>query len=395
MADINKITTTYTDGTTVITASLLNELKNKINEVVDKVNGESPSPTPTPTTVSTPVITISGSTATITCATSGATIRYAIDSVPSQSSGTIISNGGTVALTQACTIKAIAYKDGVSSSVASESYSPSAPSVSININAPLLSISAPSGATIKYTLDGTEPSVSAGSTYTTPVQLTGSCTVKAVAILNGIASEVATQNYTAGNIAVSSIVEVGQGSVSGTGNYAEGNNVSLLAVPASGYEFATWRDSGDNPRSIEVGTEDVEYKVGFLPVGGTVIEYFAKQNHVLSRKSLNTESSISIEYTSSTAFARFYPITAGKRYEIITISLSVAQVVYAYIDNIPSTFPSSGDSAITVAGKMPTQPTYDANRGLVSIVIESAENHPYLMVMGGLQEYYIIVKQMN
>ena len=127
MADINKITTTYTDGITVITASLLNELKNKINEVVDKVNGESPSPTPT--TVSTPAITISGSTATITCATSGATIRYAIDAVPSQSSGTIISSGGTVALTQACTINAIAYKDGVSSSVATRQYTPSGSSV--------------------------------------------------------------------------------------------------------------------------------------------------------------------------------------------------------------------------------------------------------------------------
>lgn len=391
MANIQKMTYPYfTDGSTQLNAQNLNPIISKMNEMIEAINS---GVTPTPTTVATPVITINGNSATITCATSGATIRYTTNGDTPTSSSTQYT--GAITLSGATTIKAIAIKDGVSSSVASESYSPSAPSVSININAPLLSISAPSGATIKYTLDGTEPSVSAGSTYTTPVQLTGSCTVKAVAILNGIASEVATQNYTAGNIAVSSIVEVGQGSVSGTGNYAEGNNVSLLAVPASGYEFATWRDSGDNPRSIEVGTEDVEYKVGFLPVGGTVIEYSAKQDHVLSRKSLNTESSISIEYTSTRVFARFYPITAGKRYEIITISLSAAQTVYAYIDNIPSTFPSSGDSAITVAGKMPTQPTYDANGGLVSIVIESAENHPYLMVMGGLQEYYIIVKQMN
>lgn len=391
MANIQKLTYPYfTDGSTQLNAQNLNPIISKMNEMIEAINS---GVTPTPTTVATPVITINGNSATITCATSGATIRYTTNGSTPTSSSTQYT--GAITLSGATTIKAIAIKDGVSSSVASESYSPSAPSVSININAPLLSISAPSSATIKYTLDGTEPSVSAGSTYTTPVQLTGSCTVKAVAVLNGIASEVATQNYTAGNIVVSSIVEVGQGSVSGIGNYAEGNNVSLLAVPASGYEFATWRDSGDNPRSIEVGAENVEYKVGFLPIGGTIIDYSAKQNHVLSRKSLNTESSISIEYTSSTAFARFYPIIAGKRYEIITIPLSTAQVVYAYIDSIPSSFPGSGDSAITVAGKMPTQPTYDANRGLVSIVIESAENHPYLMVMGGLQDYYIIVKQMN
>jgi hypothetical protein len=128
MVNIQKLTYPYfTDGTTQLNAANLNPIIAKINDLVDKVNGESPSPTPT--TVSTPVITISGSTATITCATSGATIRYAIDAVPSQSSGTIISSGGTVALSKACTIKAIAYKEGVSSSVATRQYAPSGSSV--------------------------------------------------------------------------------------------------------------------------------------------------------------------------------------------------------------------------------------------------------------------------
>lgn len=117
MANISKITTTYTDGTTVISASVLSEFKNKINEIIDKVNGSSP------VTVATPVITISGNSATITCATSGATIRYTTNGSNPTSSSTQYTTA--ITLSGATTIKAIAIKDGVSSSVATQSYTPS------------------------------------------------------------------------------------------------------------------------------------------------------------------------------------------------------------------------------------------------------------------------------
>ena len=126
MADISKITTTYTDDSTVITASVLGEFKNKINEIIDKVNGGTPTPTQT---VATPTISINGTTATISCSTSGATIRYAIDGTPTESSGTIIASGGTVDLSSynaQKTIRAIAYKSGMTTSqVAQSTYTPS------------------------------------------------------------------------------------------------------------------------------------------------------------------------------------------------------------------------------------------------------------------------------
>lgn len=117
MANISKITTTYTDGTTVISASVLSEFKNKINEIINKVNDSSP------VTVATPVITISGNSATITCATSGATIRYTTNGSNPTSSSTQYTTA--ITLSGATTIKAIAIKDGVSSSVATQSYTPS------------------------------------------------------------------------------------------------------------------------------------------------------------------------------------------------------------------------------------------------------------------------------
>lgn len=125
MANINKLTFTFVDGQTTINQNHLNSIVNTINQLIDVVGGD----TPTPSTVAKPQISISGSTATITCSTSGATIRYAINGTPTESSGTIIANGGTVNLSsyaQSTVIRAIAYKSGMTTSqVAETTYTPS------------------------------------------------------------------------------------------------------------------------------------------------------------------------------------------------------------------------------------------------------------------------------
>jgi hypothetical protein len=56
------------------------------------------------------------------------------------------------------------------------------------------------GATIRYTLDGTEPTRSNGATYTGAFEVSHTATVKAVAILNGRTdSAVANGTYTLPN----------------------------------------------------------------------------------------------------------------------------------------------------------------------------------------------------
>ncbi len=77
----------------------------------------------TPSVVAAPVISISGNSATITCATSGATIHYTLDGTTPTASSAQYSS--PITLSDACTIKAIAMKSGMTnSSVVSQSYSP-------------------------------------------------------------------------------------------------------------------------------------------------------------------------------------------------------------------------------------------------------------------------------
>lgn len=61
-----------------------------------------------------------------------------------------------------------------------------------------VTITAADGATIKYTTDGSNPS-SASSTYSAPLTLTATTTVKAIAIKDGVTSSVASKVFTKGN----------------------------------------------------------------------------------------------------------------------------------------------------------------------------------------------------
>ena len=194
MANIQKLTYPYfTDNETRLEANTLNPIIQKINDIIDKVNG---GVTPTQT-VATPTISISGTTATISCSTSGATIYYTLNGNTPTTSSTQYSS--PITLSAACTIKAIAVKSGMNnSSVASQGYTPSAvatPVISISGTSATITCST-SGATIRYTLDGTTPTASS-TQYSSPITLSGACTIKAIAVKSGMTnSSVASQSYT-------------------------------------------------------------------------------------------------------------------------------------------------------------------------------------------------------
>ncbi len=141
---------------------------------------------------------------TISCATSGATIRYTTDGSTPTTTSTAYStpipvNNGTVI------VKAKAFKTGmVDSDTASVTYT-----VLEKVASPVLSpgggaysstqsvtISCTtSGATIRYTTDGSDPS-SASMVYSSPIQVVSTTIVKAIAFKSGmIDSDVATATY--------------------------------------------------------------------------------------------------------------------------------------------------------------------------------------------------------
>ena len=95
-----------------------------------------------------------------------------------------------------------------SSSTGSEQGGSNGSSSSSSVTAPTISgttpfddstqvtISGPAGSTIKYTTNGVAPTATYGNDYEEPITLNASATVKAVAIVDGVASEVATKLFT-------------------------------------------------------------------------------------------------------------------------------------------------------------------------------------------------------
>lgn len=65
----------------------------------------------------------------------------------------------------------------------------------ITINGNQATITAESGAIIRYTLDNTDPSATSGTVYSGEITLASTCTIKAVAVKDGMASAVASAEY--------------------------------------------------------------------------------------------------------------------------------------------------------------------------------------------------------
>ena len=148
----------------------------------------------------------SGTEVTITCATDGATIYYTTDGTTPTSSSSAYNPLSKPTITSACTIKAIAIKDGLTDSeIASVSYTIAAPCAT-----PTFSVAAgevtkgttvtisseTDDATIYYTTNGSTPTTSS-SVYSSAITINAAMTLKAIAVKDGYAnSEVASAAYT-------------------------------------------------------------------------------------------------------------------------------------------------------------------------------------------------------
>jgi uncharacterized repeat protein (TIGR03803 family) len=147
-------------------------------------------------------------TVTISTTTSGASIRYTTDgSAPSETAGTLYT--GSISISTTTTLKAIAYKTGMTDStvttglytisttsqVAAPAFSPGAGTYT---SAQAVKITTTtSGASIRYTIDGSTPSETAGTLYSGPVSISTTTTLKAIGYETGfIDSSVTSGLYT-------------------------------------------------------------------------------------------------------------------------------------------------------------------------------------------------------
>jgi hypothetical protein len=143
-------------------------------------------------------------TVAISTTTPGATIRYTLDSTaPNETTGTIYS--APFVLSGSATVTAIAYAAGFASSQVVTAYytlQAVAPAFSpaagvFNTSQMVVLTTATPGASIRYTVDGTTPTSTSGTIYVSPIAVTATTTIKAIAYAAGLTdSSVSTATYT-------------------------------------------------------------------------------------------------------------------------------------------------------------------------------------------------------
>jgi hypothetical protein len=239
----------------------------------------------------------SAQSVTISTSTSGASIRYTTDgSTPTSTTGTLYA--GPVTISATTTLKAIAYESGfTNSSVTSATYTISQPQAAAPTFSPAggtytstqsVTIStATSGASIRYTTDGSTPTSTTGTLYSGPVTISATATLKAIAYESGFTdSSVTSATYTISTSPITIEAESmtfttsGQTVTTGSDTNASGGVITYFNATGTGQyvEFTT--------PSLSAGTYQLQFRykansargqhnvvVDGVQVGGTIDEY--------------------------------------------------------------------------------------------------------------------------
>ncbi len=147
--------------------------------------------------INAPSFTVSGLVVTINSRASGSKVYYTTNGSEPTSSSPSFTTQGSITLTGSGTVKAYTVFKGFQSATGQITVvKPVTPSIAITKNG-MVTINNPSNGEVYYTLNGSTPTRETGILYVTAFSLvTGSATIKAISILSGVVSDMATAYYT-------------------------------------------------------------------------------------------------------------------------------------------------------------------------------------------------------
>jgi hypothetical protein len=350
-------------------------------------------------------------TVTITSTTSGASIAYTMDgSTPTEVGGTIthgtaLANGGAVTINVTTTLKAIAYKTGMTDSpVTTGNYTITLPPVApvfspgagTYTSAQTVTITSSGATAIYYTTDGSTPT-SSSTHYTGSILISTSLTLEAIGTNSSGTSPVTTGQYTinappqvappvfspgAGTYTSAQTVTITSATSGASIRYTtDGSTPSetagtLYSAPVSISTTTTLKamafktgmtDSTLTSGSYTIGTPQVAAPM-FNPLAGT---YTSAQTVTIT----STTSSASIAYTTdgSTPTESGGTITHGTALAnggAITISVTTTLKALAFKSGMTDSTVTSGSYTISVVTRSLTG---SSGNGFHSLALTSAQ----------------------
>ncbi len=287
------------------------------------------SPDATKDAAATPVITVENNTVTITSATEGAAIYYTTDGTDPTSDSDVYENA--FAITATVTVKAIAIADGYTDSeIASKECVYVAPVVETPVITPadntVTITCATEGATIYYTIDGTDPTAES-TAYTEAFAVTADITVKAIATKEG---------YTASEIASAEVEYVAPGSVGKPTITQEGNTVTITCSTTGATIYYT--TDGSTPTSAST-----KYTEAITLTATVTIKAIAV-------KADCTDSAVAEKACTYTAPTAATPVISDVSDNSVTITCATegATIYYTTDGTAPTTESTAYSGAITL-----------------------------------------------
>ncbi len=275
----------------------------------------------------------------ISSSTSGASIKYTIDqSEPSLTHGTLYS--APVTLGENTTLRAIAFKTGMAvSDISQAAYllrvaAPVATPAGGTFEGPqnITLTCATQGAQIKYTIDGSEPSSTAGTIYNTPITISASTTLKFIAYKNNMRDSAVISNAYTIKTAAPVFTPI-------AGTY-EGQRTISISCPTEG-AIIYYTTDGSTPT-----INSAQYSAPFNINSSQTIKAFAQKNGL-------TESSVvSAAYTIKVPTPAFSPapgIYQTAQSISITCAMPGAIIYYTTDGSTPTTQSTLYSSPVTVS----------------------------------------------